>query len=338
MKIKKLLLTLFVVLFSATAYSQTDSLILINGDIIIGELKDMTKNVVTFETPYSDKDFKIEWDGVKEIYTERIFLIDVVEGKRYTGRILTTSPKKVKIIGEEGVDELNIDDIIFFDEFGGNFLSNFYANIDLGLNITKANKFKQFNVALVAGYLARKWSADSYFNILRSNQDDTNPIQRTGGGANYRYFLPKNWYVSGALDLLSNTEQVLQLRTTVKTGVGYFVFRNNDLFWGFGAGGSLNNENYTNDTPKRTSFELYIASDFTLINIPDFDLTTNIFVYPSLTESGRWRVDYLINTKYDLPMDFYVGLNFTLNYDNQPAEIGKEVDYVFGVSFGWEWP
>ena len=58
MKIKKLLLTLFVVLFSATAYSQTDSLILINGDIIIGELKDMTKNVVTFETPTATKILK----------------------------------------------------------------------------------------------------------------------------------------------------------------------------------------------------------------------------------------------------------------------------------------
>ena len=74
-----------------------------------------------------------------------------------------------------------------------------------------------------------------------------------------------------------------------------------------------------------------------MFNITDFSLVSNIFAYPSFTESGRWRVDYMINTKYDLPLDFYIGLNFTLNYDNQPAEVGKEVDYVFGATFGWDW-
>jgi hypothetical protein len=50
-------------------------LILKNGNIIVGEFKDMDKGVLTIETDYSDSDFKIEWEGIKEIYSKTKFLI-----------------------------------------------------------------------------------------------------------------------------------------------------------------------------------------------------------------------------------------------------------------------
>jgi hypothetical protein len=48
-------------------------------------------------------------------------------------------------------------------------------------------------------------------------------------------------------------------------------------------------------------------------------------------------VDFAFDTKYDLPLDFYIRLGLTLNYDNQPVEGAGETDYVFQTSFGWEW-
>ena len=56
---KVLLLSVF--FFSVVAATaQSDTLILINGDMIVGDLKSMDKGVVTIEPPYSDSDFKIE--------------------------------------------------------------------------------------------------------------------------------------------------------------------------------------------------------------------------------------------------------------------------------------
>lgn len=317
--------------------AQTDSLILFNGDVIIGEVKSMNKSVIQVETDYSDSDFKIEWEGVKEIYTERVFLVNVVGGKRYTGKIESASINSINIIGEHGVKEIHKDSVIYLDKYGKDFLSNFHAAIGLGLNITKANNFSQFSLNVSAGYLAEKWSLELYFNSLNSTQDEVDPIERTEGGLEYRYLLPKNWYLSAAVDFLSNTEQALKLRTNARLGAGYFPIRNNVLYWSFGAGGNANIEDFSNETPDRQSFEAYIGSEVNLFNVNDFSLISNVYVFPSITESGRIRVDYMLNTKYDLPLDFYIGLNFSLNYDNQPAELGKEVDYVFGASFGWDW-
>jgi hypothetical protein len=37
-----------------------------------------------------------------------------------------------------------------------------------------------------------------------------------------------------------------------------------------------------------------------------------------------------------MPWDFYIKFDFSLNYDNQPADTGSEFDYVFNSGFGWE--
>ena len=69
----RFLFLLIASLISLNVAAQTDSLIFINGNYIVGEIKDMDRGIITIETDYSDADFKIEWSGIKEIYTETYF-------------------------------------------------------------------------------------------------------------------------------------------------------------------------------------------------------------------------------------------------------------------------
>jgi hypothetical protein len=36
-------------------------------------------------------------------------------------------------------------------------------------------------------------------------------------------------------------------------------------------------------------------------------------------------------------LDFFVKMGVSVNYDNRPAGDAPETDYVFNISFGWEW-
>jgi putative salt-induced outer membrane protein YdiY len=308
---------------------------MVSGDVIIGEVKYMNKSVMQFETAYSDVDFKIEWEGIKEIFTENLFLVILSSGERTTAKIESSSPHNVKLINDDGVQEVSMDSIIYLDQFGEDFLSNFYASVGFGLNLTKANNLSQFSLNGSSGYLARKWSLDLYFNSLNSTQDEIDNTKRTEVGLEYRYILVHKWYLSAALDFLSNTEQALQLRSNASLGAGYYPVKNNIFYWGAGIGLNTNIENFSNDTPDRQSLEAFIGTEVNLFNAEDLSLLSNIYLYPSLTEAGRVRLNYLLNVNYDLPLDFFIGLNFSLNYDNQPAEAGKETDYVFGATFGW---
>ena len=56
---------------AGVAYGQQDVVITTNGDKLVGEIKRVEKDVLTIETPYSDADFKIEWEDVVSIASDR---------------------------------------------------------------------------------------------------------------------------------------------------------------------------------------------------------------------------------------------------------------------------
>ena len=67
--------------------AQGDTLILKSTEILVGELKEMNRNVVVLETDYSDSDFKITWKKVSQISTHTQFLVMLKKGDRFNGRL-----------------------------------------------------------------------------------------------------------------------------------------------------------------------------------------------------------------------------------------------------------
>jgi hypothetical protein len=171
---------------------------------------------------------------------------------------------------------------------------------------------------------------------VSSVQDEVEPVRRSDMTVTYRYFLPRDWFVFADVSLLSNTEQKLDLRTNAKGGLGKFVFHTNAKYWGVYGGFSVNNEKFSTEESSKQSLEGYFGTSLNLFDIGDLSLLTQANAYPSITESGRWRADFKIDLKYDLPLDFYVKFGYTLNYDNQPVEGASSSDYVFQTSVGWE--
>jgi len=319
-------------------YAQPDSLILKNKDVIVGELKSMERGVVTLETDYSDSDFKIEWEGIDEIYTTTSFLITLTDGQRFNGSLRMGDDNKIliqEITGGQYTTELN--DVVFLKSVDQDFWSRIYASIDLGFSFTKANNLRQVSFRSTVGYLAERWSADGTYNSIYSKQDSVSATRRTDARITYRKFLPKDWYIPVDLSFLSNTEQKLDLRTNLKIGVGKYIIHTNNAYWGLGAGASNVNEMFSSEDPSRNSWEAYFGTELNLYDIGDWSLLTRVTAYPGITESGRWRTDFNLDTKYDLPLDFYIRMGFTLNYDNQPVEGASSTDYIFQTSFGWEW-
>lgn len=336
-QIYKFIFLLGSLIITDTCFGQKDSLILKTGDIIVGEIKSMDKGVITIETDYSKNDFTIEWSGIKEIYSNSVFLITLKDGRRINGLIRSQGDTKITITDAQGVKtEAILDDVVYLKGLKSDFWSRLKASVDVGLSLSKANNLKQLNVNTNFGYIADKWQLDLYFNILRSSQDSVSETKRLDAGITYKYFLPKDWYLLAAPSFLSNTEQALKLRTTGKLGVGKFLVHTNKAYWGMGGGLSFNNESFTNGTPKRNSLEAYAGTELNMFDIGDLSVLSSLYVFPSLTESGRFRSDFKLDTKYDLPLDFYLKLGLTLNYDNKPAAIGKETDYIFTFTIGWE--
>lgn len=332
-----LLLSILWVCLATVVHAQKDSLILANGDIIVGEIKSMNMGVLILETPYSSSDFKIKWKNIKEVYSDVRFLISLRDGRRMNSIIITKQPGILVIEDEDGeLEEINILDLVFLKTLEKKFVERLNGSVDAGISVSKANHLKQINIGSSLGYLTDNWGADMYYTYDGSSQDSVSSTIREEGGMNFKYFLHKDWYILPEAAFLSNTEQALKPRVTAKLGAGRYFIHTNRAYWGWVGGLSLNKENFTNATPSKSSAEAYVGTELNMFDTGDLDLLTNLYVYPSLTESGRVRSDFKFDLKYEFYNDFYVKLNITYNYDNQPAIQGNESDYVYGFSVGWE--
>lgn len=327
---------LFLTMLSFSVLGQ-DTISFYNGNELFGELKSMNKGVLTFETPYSESDFKIDWMDVKRLHTTTAFLITLSTGDRLHGSVVSED-SVVTIISPEGQTYSTYqNNIVFLKSINSGFWSKMSANIDVGYNMTKANNLRQISVAGGIGYLAEKWSLNGKFNSLNSVQDSVDATLRNDGAVTVNIFLPKDWFLLGALDYLSNTEQLLDLRLNSRAGLGYFLVHSNTWTWGVTSGIAVVDEKFSSSEQNRNSMEGFIGTEINMFDIGDLNFYTKITAYPGITEEGRFRTDFKMELKYDFVHDFYIKGGLTVNYDNQPAVGASDVDYILNTGIGWEW-
>ena len=335
----RFLLTILSVIFCLIqVQGQTDSLIMKNGHVIVGEIKSMTRGVIQVETDYSDSDFKIEWDQVSQLYSNEFFLITLSDGSRLNASMNTDSTNIESMVLGTGSGPIysTVNDIVYAKPLEGDFISRMSASLSIGYNLTKNNNLHQFSSRVNLGYLANFWSLKASYDAVRSSQDDVPDVKRTNAYIQYSYFLKNDWYLLFNQEFLQNDEQLLALRSNSRAGLGKYLIHTNNSTLGLSAGASWNNERFTDETPNRNSAEGFFTIQLDIFDAGDLSLFTSATAYPSFTEKGRLRADFKTDLKYDLPGDFFISIAFINNYDNKPIEGAAKNDYVFQTSFGWE--
>lgn len=347
MKIHLLLLVLFLLIFSISnvALSQTDSLVMSNGDCLVGEIKSLTEGILEIETDYSDEDFRVEWDKVMFIKSDQVFLIITTEGGHYDGPIASDSTNLAKInIDDLKLGKVTIDkeDLVFLKEIDQTFFSRLSFEISLGYTLTKANNSNQFNFSVSTGYLSNKFNVDLYYNRISNFQsaDDTLDIRslRSEIGAGLAYIFVRDWFATMRSDLLQSTEQKLTLRAVTRAGIGNYLVNTQSQYLRCSGGGAWNFENYQDPAlSDNSSIEAYLSLEYKIFDMGDLDLLTNIVAYPGISEKGRFRSDFSFNIKYEFDWDLFIKFGFVFNYDNRPVPDTDEFDYVLMTTVGWEW-
>lgn len=333
----KFLIVCLTLLFSQYTFSQNDSLVLSNGDRIVGEIKKMDRGVLTIKTPYSSSDLKIKWKKVKTIKSAESFLVTTADGKRYKIVEFDSDNPNNAFILEDDNGFIAVNDIVLIRPVKDSFVSRLNASVSFGYNFTKASNLSQLTLAGALGYTSDDFSVGTTFNSVRSNQDNVDEINRSSGELSFNYFLKRDNYLIFQSEFLSNSEQKLKLRMTNKLGFGKYFIHSNRMFLAGALGVAWNSEEYI-ETPddNRNSGEVYGAIEVNLFDFNDLSLVSGITAYPSLTEKGRVRTDFKMDLKYDLPLDLFVKLGFSYNYDNKPVEGASYDDYIIQTTLGWE--
>jgi hypothetical protein len=77
--------------------------------------------------------------------------------------------------------------------------------------------------------------------------------------------------------------------------------------------------------------------DWFRYDTPELDLSTNLQIFPNLTDSGRVRAEFDISLKWEMIEDLFWELSFYDSYDSDPVVVDAEKnDYGIVTSVGWE--
>lgn len=338
MRNKVLVLFLILCLGSFASSAKNDSIIVQTSQYLLGEIKSMERSILTIKTKYGKSDFRVKFKEVQGLFSESSFIVSTTSIVRIYGKISSPVAGYLTITTLQNKQyTFPLGEIIFIKSIEDGFLDRLSAGIDLGLTLTRARNQRQFSTRSRFNYMTERWSFDGAFNKLVTRQEDIEAISRGDGNLTAIYFTKKKWFTVGRMEYLYNTEQALDLRLNTMVGFGKDFVNSNAFYWRLFGGLAYNDENYAGETMDKTSGEAWVASELNLFDVKDISILSNIFVYPSLTESDRIRVDYRLDLTYNLPLDFYIKTGITVNYDNQPFLNSRSLDYILQTTFGWSW-
>lgn len=325
------------VLIGTFAFAQRDTLRFQNDDIMVGEVKNLSAGVLTVKTKYSKEDFIIKFNRVKSMTMEKKCIVTLTQGRTLFGYVNSAEEGTISITENDGnVIQVPINQITALQEVSDNFLSRFRGNIDIGANLTKANNNRQLNTALRISYSGEKWLIDGSLDILISAQDSVAETSRTDASLESLRLLKDNYFIIADISFLQNTAQALDARISPSLGVGKFVVNTNRMYVGLSTGLNYNIERFVDSSNDRQSAEAFFAAGLNMFDFEKIDINSNLRLLPSLSEKNRFRVDYNFKIKYKIIKDFYISAGLTINYDNQPANLAEEFDYVVNTGFGWK--
>ena len=291
----RLTVGILIFLISFSIFGQNDSIWMKNKDVLVGELKSLSKSVIILKTPYSDKDFHIDFNEVSRISTRNLFVVNLTDDSRHTGTIKSLESGKLQIwYATTLIREIDMQDIVFLSEINKKFWKRFTGTIDIGFNLAKTNNNVQLTSARNLKYSSDNYNSTFSFNNLVSDQDNVDRIERIELGLIGRRFL-KNWYVEVDLNYLSSTELGITSRINPGLGAGRNIIITNKLYWAAGGGINYNIEEYVDLTQNRESLEAKLLTQFEMFNFSDLSVFTK--VSPSLSEKGRFRLDYTLTFK-----------------------------------------
>ena len=319
---------------------KNDVVVMINGDRNTGEIKKMEFGVLYLKSDFAADTLKLDWKRVARVQSSARYEFETVKKDFYFGVIAenfdqgTLTPELKIVLDDESLVPLNISDVIRIREMGRSILSRINLSLDAGISFTSANDRTQSNIALSASLQKPKYSGRIQASSQFSGEPGTTNTARHEIQILADRFLKKHWEIVFLGGLLHDNQQELDLRTTAGGGVQRTFFESNRTIFSAMGGLVYTNENYANDADRKNA-EVVSGLRFSTYRFRGSEFDLGVFIFPSLSDPGRIRIDSDFDWKWDIVKDLYWKVSFIDNYDSDPPPNGINNNLSVTSSVGW---
>lgn len=321
------------------AREKVDVIYVKNGDRVTGEIISLEYGELSVKTD-SLGTVSIEWPDVTSVESRQGFILEDLHGGRYYGTLTTDASAKKLTIAEEGGAPTQIDllDVTRISPGETTFLSRMQGSFAVGFDYAKSSDITTISGSMDLSYRAPgfAWALSADVNTTKDPNQGT--LDRDTINYSYQWLRPNRRFWAGLTSLERNEETGIDARWTLGAGLGmYFVQTpRSELSGVIGLAGTK--EWATGEEGNQESLEGLLGGTWRIFkfNTPKVSLNAAVIVYPSITESGRYRTTGSLSLRREIVSDFYLDLSLYQSYDSHPPDATAEKDdYGITTSLGY---
>jgi hypothetical protein len=326
----------------ADARDKTDVIVLRNGDKVTGEIKKLEYGLLELSTDHMGT-VKIEWDQVASVQSGFSFDVERIGGGRVygtlsggdNGALVVQETDESQLVPLRTVTRLSGVEAGFFDRVNG--------TLSLGYNYTKSSGISVGNFNFAAQYDTPKLRSTLDASANRTSSPDSDSTEQESIRTTVQFLSekPRFWVLLNSIE--SNEELGIEQRIQSGAAVGRYLKQTPDSELTGLAGLTLNAERTTGADSRQQSIEGVIGAQWRVFRFtdPEVSLSAGAALYPSLTESGRYRGGLNVTLTRDLIKDLTLNLSVYESYDSDPPEgedgtQAEKEDYGIVTSFGYK--
>ena len=323
-------------LIATIAWPQAkDSLYLTNGQLLIGDLKSISLGKINFDADNLQL-LSIKSNRIKTIQARsHLYRIQTINRTIYYGNLLAGETGTVRIVNNDTIMELKIDEIGILLPLRGKTGSFWQGNASAGYSYTRSSEIGRFNSDYSVSFTTKKYLAISQGALILTQTDSTLEADNASVLFAGSYLFDAVWDGSIFFNYQRNLELGLARRYQEGLGLGLTFLSKVHVRARAIAGVVFNQEKSTEDvfTPTQLEIPLIISFSFFRFNKPDMTLSIRQSFYAGITQAGRFRQEGNLTINWKIISDFSINLQLYDNYDNQPPGLNA-ASFDYGVVFG----
>lgn len=317
---------------------KTDSVTLVNGNEITGEIKSLDFGALSYGTD-SMGTVTIDWEDVTAVTSQQNLQVEITDGTRFFGKLLPAEVQHIRVQTSHGDVIQPTEAIVRITpiESEARFVERLEGSFSLGFQAQKSSEVTTSNVAADISYRARRYLVGLRLTSTVTDQPSEETTARQSLQLNYQRFRPNRWFSDWFSGWERNDELGLQSRVSGGAAWGrYFVQTNRNEFSVTG-GAQLAREQYYGEDPSDNVAEGRIELRYLHRNLaPDTSLNLTSTFYPLLSDLSNFRAETDLAFRREFIRDIYFEISVGHSYSSDPPSGGAKSDYAVTTSLGYD--
>jgi Protein of unknown function, DUF481 len=324
---------------SATTHAQgrTDVVTLANGDRITGEIVRLERGRLEFKTDDAGTLY-LEWDKLSRLVTTRLVEVLTTDGRRFLGSFGRAADRSITVVTSEREVSLQMSEVTLITPIGTSFWRQLDGSIDAGFSYTKSSGVAQLNMNSDTVYRKLASRARLTASLTQTKKDDdSGRDDRAFVEMSYLRYPWQRWFILTAGRFETNESLGVTLRSQIGAAAGPRLVNSNRAQLALGAGLAFNHEQGVDVESTQNVEALFtFETAYYTYDRPKTNFDFSFQYYPSLSNTGRQRVQLDAGAKRELLKDLFVALNLYNTYDNRPPNPAADTNDVgIVLSIGW---